>query len=73
MIYMLTFVVLRYVQIDRHNSYRLLNGLYFPHHENPKMPLRNTIVDGELVIDVDPQTQQVSRQAGYQSGRKRLI
>ncbi|KAJ7582964.1 mRNA guanylyltransferase [Mycena floridula] len=42
--------------IDRKNTYRALNGLYFPHHEDPKMPLRNSLVDGELVIDVDPVT-----------------
>jgi hypothetical protein len=47
-------------QIDRHNSYRQLTGLCFPHHENPKEPLRNTLVDGELVFDVDPRTKQVS-------------
>ncbi|KAF5389883.1 hypothetical protein D9757_003631 [Collybiopsis confluens] len=40
--------------IDRHNTYREIIGLFFPHHENPMMPLRNTIIDGELVIDVDP-------------------
>ncbi|KAI0723960.1 mRNA capping enzyme, alpha subunit [Cerioporus squamosus] len=44
--------------IDRHNTYRQLTGLYFPHHEDPRMPLRNTLVDGELVIDVDPRTKQ---------------
>ncbi|OBZ69095.1 mRNA-capping enzyme subunit alpha [Grifola frondosa] len=44
--------------IDRHNTYRQLSGLFFPHHENPRNPLRNSIVDGELVIDVDPRTQQ---------------
>ncbi|KAJ3556416.1 hypothetical protein NP233_g11983 [Leucocoprinus birnbaumii] len=44
--------------IDRHNSYRQLTGLYFPHHENPRNPLMDTLVDGELVIDVDPRTQQ---------------
>ncbi|KAH9945882.1 mRNA capping enzyme, catalytic domain-containing protein [Epithele typhae] len=43
--------------IDRHNSYRQLEGLYFPHHENPAQQLRNTLVDGELVIDVDPHSQ----------------
>ncbi|KAE9409462.1 mRNA guanylyltransferase [Gymnopus androsaceus JB14] len=43
-------------RIDRHNSYRELIGLFFPHHENPINPLRNTLVDGELVIDVDPRT-----------------
>ncbi|CAL1705163.1 unnamed protein product [Somion occarium] len=42
--------------IDRHNSFRMLNGIFFPHFETPSMPLRNTIVDGELVIDVDPKT-----------------
>ncbi|TFK42290.1 mRNA capping enzyme [Crucibulum laeve] len=42
--------------IDRHNTYRRIDGLYFPHHEDPRMPLRNTLVDGELVIDVDPRT-----------------
>ncbi|KXN91505.1 mRNA-capping enzyme subunit alpha [Leucoagaricus sp. SymC.cos] len=42
--------------IDRHNTYRELSGLYFPHHENPVNPLMDTLVDGELVIDVDPHT-----------------
>ncbi|GAW01349.1 mRNA capping enzyme [Lentinula edodes] len=42
--------------IDRHNTYRELTGLFFPHHESPLNPLRNTLVDGELVIDVDPRT-----------------
>jgi hypothetical protein len=46
-------------KIDRHNTYREINGLYFPHHENPMMPLRSSLVDGELVIDVDPHTHQV--------------
>ena len=39
----------------------MIDGLYFPHHENPMMPLRSTIVDGELVTDTDPRTQQVRR------------
>ncbi|KAI3599973.1 mrna guanylyltransferase [Moniliophthora roreri] len=43
--------------IDRHNTYRILEGLFFPHHENPINPLRSTIVDGELVVDTDPITQ----------------
>ncbi|KAM6500286.1 mRNA capping enzyme [Amanita muscaria] len=42
--------------IDRHNSYREVHGMFFPHHEDPRRPLGNTIVDGELVLDVDPQT-----------------
>ncbi|OCH93401.1 mRNA capping enzyme [Obba rivulosa] len=44
--------------IDRHNSYRQVTGLFFPHYEDPRRPLMNTIVDGELVIDVDPRTKQ---------------
>lgn len=44
--------------IDRHNTYREVQGLYFPHHENPVMPLRSTVVDGELVVDTDPRTKQ---------------
>ncbi|KAI0934759.1 hypothetical protein AcV5_006499 [Taiwanofungus camphoratus] len=44
--------------IDRHNSYRELTGLFFPHHIDPKVPLGNTLVDGELVLDVDPRTKQ---------------
>ncbi|ETW85966.1 hypothetical protein HETIRDRAFT_438535 [Heterobasidion irregulare TC 32-1] len=32
--------------------------MYFPHHEHPERPLRSTIIDAELVIDVDPQTKQ---------------
>ncbi|KAJ7343323.1 mRNA capping enzyme, catalytic domain-containing protein [Mycena albidolilacea] len=42
--------------IDRKNEYYYLEGLYFPHHKNPQLPLQDTIVDGELVYDVDPQT-----------------
>ena len=48
-----------HAKIDRHNAYREISGLYFTHHENPMMPLRNSLVDGELVIDVDPRTRQV--------------
>ena len=43
-------------QLDRHNNYYKLDGLYFPHHEDPRVPLKNSLVDGELVLDVDPQT-----------------
>ncbi|KAG5649639.1 hypothetical protein H0H81_002738 [Sphagnurus paluster] len=42
--------------IDRHNTYHELTGIFFPHHENPRNPLRNTLVDGELVRDIDPKT-----------------
>ncbi|KAI0819531.1 mRNA capping enzyme, catalytic domain-containing protein [Trametes gibbosa] len=44
--------------IDRHNTYRLVIGLYFPHYEDPRRPLRSSLIDGELVVDVDPHTKQ---------------
>ncbi|KAF4614655.1 hypothetical protein D9613_002626 [Agrocybe pediades] len=44
--------------IDRHNTYRQIEGIYFPHHENPMLPLKDSLIDGELVIDVDPRTKQ---------------
>ncbi|KAF5386963.1 hypothetical protein D9615_001556 [Tricholomella constricta] len=44
--------------IDRHNTYHQLTGIFFPHHENPLRPLRNTLIDAELVLDVDPRTKQ---------------
>jgi len=43
-------------QLDRHNNYYQLDGFYFPHHEIPRLPLKNSVIDGELVLDVDPQT-----------------
>nr|GAT53305.1 mRNA guanylyltransferase [Mycena chlorophos] len=43
---------------DRNNDFYELDGFYFPHHENPQKPMLNTIVDGELVCDVDPRTNQ---------------
>ena len=52
------------IQIDRHNTYREVEGIFFPHHEDPRMPLRNSLIDGELVIDVDPRTRQVSTSTG---------
>jgi mRNA guanylyltransferase len=47
------------MQIDRKNEYRELTGFVFPHHEDMRKQLKNTIVDGELVIDVDPATKKV--------------
>lgn len=46
----------RLEQLDRHNDYHQLEGLYFPHHDDPRLPLKNTLIDGELVLDVDPQS-----------------
>ncbi|KZT57020.1 mRNA capping enzyme, alpha subunit [Calocera cornea HHB12733] len=43
--------------IDRHNKYYEQDGLVFPHHENPMENLRDTLLDCELVEDVDPRTQ----------------
>ncbi|KAL1693326.1 mRNA capping enzyme, catalytic domain-containing protein [Schizophyllum commune] len=42
--------------IDRHNTYRKVDGFYFPHFEKPEIPIRSTLLDGELVLDVDPVT-----------------
>ncbi|KAH6894975.1 mRNA guanylyltransferase [Coprinopsis sp. MPI-PUGE-AT-0042] len=42
--------------IDRMNEYRELQGFVFPHHQDMRKQLKNTLVDGELVIDVDPAT-----------------
>ncbi|KIY63048.1 hypothetical protein CYLTODRAFT_438709 [Cylindrobasidium torrendii FP15055 ss-10] len=46
--------------IDRHNEYYMLSGLFLPHYADMKRPLGNTIVDGELVNDKDPQTGQTT-------------
>ncbi|TFY57978.1 hypothetical protein EVJ58_g6686 [Rhodofomes roseus] len=40
--------------IDRHNSYRELSGFYFPHFEDPRKPLRSTIVDAIAVARDHP-------------------
>ena len=37
----------------------MVSGYYFPFNEDRRRPLGDTILDGELVIDVDPKTQQV--------------
>ncbi|KDQ11894.1 hypothetical protein BOTBODRAFT_162340 [Botryobasidium botryosum FD-172 SS1] len=42
--------------IDRKNSYRQVEGVFFPHHENPRRPMGHSLLDGELVTDVDPHT-----------------
>ncbi|KAJ7063434.1 mRNA capping enzyme, catalytic domain-containing protein [Mycena amicta] len=44
--------------LDRNNVYCQLDGFYFTHHENPQLPMLNAIIDGELVYDVDPRTNQ---------------
>ncbi|KAG8858514.1 Dcp1p-Dcp2p decapping enzyme complex alpha subunit [Tulasnella sp. 330] len=38
-------------EIDRKNDYRQVDGLYFPHFDDPRMGLRDTLLDGELVVD----------------------
>ncbi|OCF40157.1 mRNA guanylyltransferase [Kwoniella heveanensis CBS 569] len=42
--------------IDRKERYFAMQDLHFPHWENIDNPLGETILDGELVIDVDPKT-----------------
>ncbi|KAF8508398.1 mRNA capping enzyme [Gautieria morchelliformis] len=44
--------------IDRHDQYRMVSGYYFPFNEDPRRPLGDTILDGELVLDMNPKTQQ---------------
>ncbi|QRV85775.1 mRNA guanylyltransferase [Ceratobasidium sp. AG-Ba] len=46
--------------IDRKNNYYQQDGLFFPHPANPQRALGNTLLDGELVMDRDPQTGQES-------------
>jgi len=40
--------------IDRHNSYYEVSGFWFPHPDRPRDSLMDTILDGELVVDVEP-------------------
>ncbi|KAG9010498.1 Dcp1p-Dcp2p decapping enzyme complex alpha subunit [Tulasnella sp. JGI-2019a] len=47
--------------IDRKNEYRRVNGLYFPHFEDPRMGLENTLLDGELVMDISPSGRETLR------------
>ncbi|KNZ49277.1 mRNA guanylyltransferase [Puccinia sorghi] len=42
--------------IDRKDEFFLIENITFPHYENPNRLLKDTVVDGELVIDVDPKT-----------------
>ena len=49
------------MQIDRKQRYFFIENLHFPHWEKEDHPLTDTILDGELVIDVDPKTGIVSR------------
>ncbi|KAK8869987.1 hypothetical protein IAR55_000557 [Kwoniella newhampshirensis] len=42
--------------IDRKQRYFSVQDLHFPHWENINNPLGETLLDGELVIDIDPKT-----------------
>lgn len=46
-------------QVDRNEHFFGVEGLHFPHWENADIPLIDTVLDGELVIDIDPATGQV--------------
>jgi hypothetical protein len=50
---------LTFVQVDRRERFYLNLGYAFPNHENPELVLRNTVLDAELVIDVDRPTGKV--------------
>lgn len=52
-------------QIDRKKDFYFIEGLHFPHwdaakRQGPDRLLSNTVLDGELVIDIDPATGEVS-------------
>lgn len=42
------------LQIDRKQRFFKVQGLYFAHWENRSAFLGETLLDGELVIDIDP-------------------
>ncbi|PLW05425.1 hypothetical protein PCASD_25263 [Puccinia coronata f. sp. avenae] len=42
--------------IDRKDDFYLIKNITFSHPENPNRLLKDTILDGELVIDVNPKT-----------------
>lgn len=46
-------------QIDRKQRFFRIRDIHFPHWERPEDPLSESILDGELVIDIDPKTGQV--------------
>lgn len=46
-------------QIDRHNTYYEVTGFWFPHPDRPRDSLMDTILDGELVVDVEPTSKKV--------------
>lgn len=46
-------------QVDRNEHFFGVEGLHFPHWENADTPLIDTVLDGELVIDIDPSSGQV--------------
>lgn len=47
---------LAHKQIDRKQRYFFQDGLHFTHWERVDDPLTDTVLDGELVIDIDPRT-----------------
>ncbi|ORY25741.1 putative mRNA guanylyltransferase [Naematelia encephala] len=42
--------------IDRKQQFYQVDNLHFPHWERASDPLTDTVLDGELVIDIDPKT-----------------
>lgn len=50
-------------QIDRKDAIHQCYWLTFPHQDGPEFNHSNTVLDGEFVIDVDPNTGQVRRPA----------
>lgn len=45
------------LQIDRKEEFRQVEGLVFPNGQDPsRRLLGETLLDGELVLDIDPET-----------------
>lgn len=61
------------LQVDRNEHFFRVEGLHFPHWEKPDTPLVDTVLDGELVIDIDPSTKEVSRPRGRMTAVSSLI
>lgn len=57
------------MQIDRKEDFYQNYGLTFPHQDGPEYNHSNTVLDGEMVIDVDPVTGEVSWRVCWEWGR----
>jgi hypothetical protein len=51
------------LQVDRKERFYLNLNYTFPHYENSDHTLKNTVLDAELVIDVNRETGEVGLRA----------